>query len=107
MSLKIARRGQIAPFIVMDVMRAANERAATGADILHLEVGQPSTPAPTGAREAARRALESDPLGYTDTLGLPALRQAIADYYARRYGVAVEAARVVVTTGSSAGFILA
>jgi len=107
MSLKIARRGQIAPFIVMDVMRAANEQAAAGADILHLEVGQPSTPAPKGAREAARRALESDPLGYTDTLGLPALRQAIAEHYARRYGAAVEAARVVVTTGSSAGFILA
>ncbi len=107
MSLKIARRGQIAPFIVMDVMRAANERAAAGADILHLEVGQPSTPAPAGAREAARRALDSDPLGYTDTLGLPALRQAIADHYAGHYGAAVEAARVVVTTGSSAGFILA
>jgi aspartate/methionine/tyrosine aminotransferase len=107
MSLKIARRGQIAPFIVMDVMRAANERAASGADILHLEVGQPSTPAPTGVREAARRALEGDVLGYTDTMGLPALRQAIAGHYAARYGVAVDAARAVVTTGSSAGFILA
>ena len=107
MSLKVARRGQIAPFIVMDVLRAANERAAAGADILHLEIGQPSTPAPAGARAAARRALEGDALGYTDTLGLPALREAVAGHYARRYGVAVDAARAVVTTGSSAGFILA
>ena len=107
MSLKVARRGQIAPFIVMDVMRAANERAAGGADILHLEIGQPSTPAPAGVRAAARRALEGDVLGYTDTLGLPALREAIAGHYARRYGVAADPVRAVVTTGSSAGFILA
>jgi aspartate/methionine/tyrosine aminotransferase len=107
MSLKIARRGRIAPFIVMDVMRAANERAAAGADVLHLEIGQPSTPAPAGVRAAARRALDGDPLGYTDTLGLPALRQAIAGHYQARYGAAIDAERVVVTTGSSAGFILA
>jgi aspartate/methionine/tyrosine aminotransferase len=107
MSLKVARRGQIAPFIVMDVLRAANAQAAIGADILHLEIGQPATPAPAGVREAARRALEGDALGYTDALGLPALRQAIARHYADHYGVAVDAARVVVTTGSSAGFILA
>ena len=107
MSLKVARRGRIAPFIVMDVLRAANERAAAGADILHLEIGQPATPAPAGVRAAARRALDGDALGYSDALGLPALRQAIAGHYAERYGAAVDAARVVVTTGSSAGFILA
>jgi aspartate/methionine/tyrosine aminotransferase len=107
MTLRIARRARIAPFIVMDVLRAANERAASGADVLHLEIGQPSTAAPFLVREAARRALETDTLGYTDALGLPSLRRAIADHYRRDYGVAVDPGRVVVTTGSSAGFILA
>jgi aspartate/methionine/tyrosine aminotransferase len=91
----------------MDVLRAANERAATGADVLHLEIGQPSTAPPSRVREAARRALDTDTLGYTDALGLQSLRRAIADHYQRDYGVAVDGARVVVTTGSSAGFILA
>ncbi len=107
MNLKLARRGQIAPFIVMDVLRAANERAASGADVLHLEIGQPSTPAPAGVLAAARAALAGDPLGYTDTLGLPRLREAISRHYGASYGVAVDPARIVVTTGSSAGFILA
>jgi aspartate/methionine/tyrosine aminotransferase len=107
MTLKLARRGQIAPFIVMDVLRAANERAAGGADVLHLEIGQPSTPAPKGVLAAARRALDSDPLGYTDALGLPRLREAISRHYMVTYGAAVDPGRVVVTTGSSAGFILA
>ncbi|HXQ50569.1 MAG TPA: pyridoxal phosphate-dependent aminotransferase [Stellaceae bacterium] len=107
MTLKVSRRGRIAPFIVMDVLREANERAAAGAEILHLEIGQPSTPAPAGVLAAARRALDHDALGYTDTLGLPALRRAIAAHYDEAYGVSVDPARVTVTTGSSAGFILA
>jgi aspartate/methionine/tyrosine aminotransferase len=107
MTLRIARRARIAPFIVMDVLRAANQRVASGADVIHLEIGQPSTAAPAGVREAARRALEGDTLGYTDALGLPALRQAIAEHYRATYGVTVDPVRVVVTTGSSAGFILA
>ncbi|HUB96272.1 MAG TPA: aminotransferase class I/II-fold pyridoxal phosphate-dependent enzyme [Stellaceae bacterium] len=107
MTLKIAGRARIPPFIVMDVLRAANERMAAGADVIHLEIGQPSTPAPGAVREAARRALEADTLGYTDALGLPALRRAIAEHYRAAYGVAVDPGRVVVTTGSSAGFILA
>lgn len=107
MTLKIAARGRIPPFIVMDVLRDANARAASGKDVLHLEVGQPSTPAPKGVIEAARAALGRDVLGYTDALGLPALRAAIADYYRSGYGVMIDPARIVVTTGSSAGFILA
>ncbi|HUK58863.1 MAG TPA: aminotransferase class I/II-fold pyridoxal phosphate-dependent enzyme [Stellaceae bacterium] len=107
MALKLARRAAIAPFIVMDVLRAANERAAAGADVLHLEIGQPGTAAPAPVREAARRALEEDVLGYTETLGLPPLREAIARHYRDSYGAAVDPARVVVTTGSSAAFILA
>jgi len=91
----------------MDVMRAADERAAAGAGVLHLEVGQPSTPAPAGVREAARSALETDRLGYTGALGLPALRQRIARHYGENYGVEVDWRRVVVTTGSSGAFVLA
>jgi aspartate/methionine/tyrosine aminotransferase len=103
----VARRSSIDPFIVMDVMREANVRAAEGADIIHMEVGQPGTPAPRAARERARAALETDRLGYTDALGLPALRERIARYYRERYDVGVAPERVVITSGSSAGFVLA
>ncbi|MGH6865039.1 MAG: pyridoxal phosphate-dependent aminotransferase [Methyloceanibacter sp.] len=91
----------------MDVMREANAREVSGEDIIHMEVGQPATPAPRAARERARQALVSDRLGYTDALGLPALRERIARYISERYGVAVPPERVVVTAGSSAGFVLA
>jgi aspartate/methionine/tyrosine aminotransferase len=106
MVLKIARRGQVPPFIVMDVMRAAAELAATGVDVLHLEVGQPSTAAPAGVVAAAQAALGRDVIGYTDSLGLPELRRRIARHYDDFYGVAVDPARVVLTTGSSGAFIL-
>ena len=106
MTRRIARRASIPPFIVMDVLRAANERAATGADVLHLEVGQPSTGAPGRVVEAAKAALGREVLGYTDALGIPPLRQAIARHYRDRYGVEVDPARIVVTTGSSGAFIL-
>ena len=107
MALKIAKRGQVPPFIAMDVLRAANERAAAGGDVLHLEVGQPSTPAPAAVLAAAREALGRQTLGYTDALGLPALRAAIAAHYRESYGVALDPSRVVVTTGSSGAFLLA
>ncbi len=107
MVLKLAKRGAVPPFIVMDVMRAANKRAASGADVLHLETGQPATPAPAGVLSAAVAALRSDALGYTEALGLPALRARIARHYRDSYGVEVAPERVVVTTGSSAGFVLA
>ncbi|HYE00850.1 MAG TPA: pyridoxal phosphate-dependent aminotransferase [Alphaproteobacteria bacterium] len=107
MALKQARRGAIPPFFVMEVMRAANARAAAGADVLHLEVGQPSTGAPSRVVEAAQRALAGEVLGYTEALGLPALREAIAGWYRDRWGVAVPPERIAVTTGSSAGFVLA
>ena len=107
MTLKRSRRGQIPPFIAMDVLRAANERAVAGDDVLHLEVGQPSTPAPAAVLAAARAALERETLGYTDALGLPALRDAIAQHYHAQYGIAVDPARVVVTTGSSGAFLIA
>jgi Aspartate/tyrosine/aromatic aminotransferase len=102
-----SRRSAIPPFIVMDVMRAADARAAAGGNVIHLEVGQPSTAAPPQVIEAARAALVTDRIGYTDALGLPALRQRIARHYGERYGVDLDWRRIVVTTGSSAAFVLA
>ena len=104
---RLARRSVIDPFIVMDVMAAANAREARGEGVIHMEVGQPGTPAPRAALERARDALARDRLGYTEALGLPALRERIARHMNERYGVSVSPARVVVTSGSSAGFVLA
>ena len=104
--MKTSQRGQVDPFIVMDVMEAARKAEAAGRRIIHMEVGQPATPAPKGAREALAQALEQ-PLGYTVALGLPALRQGIAALYQRWYGIDLDPARVVVTPGSSGAFILA
>jgi aspartate/methionine/tyrosine aminotransferase len=100
-------RDTISPFIVMDVMRAANERAAAGGDVIHLEVGQPSGQAPERVRKAAQAALETHGLGYTDALGLPDLRERIAAHYRHAYGVAVSPQAIAVTTGSSGAFVLA
>jgi aspartate/methionine/tyrosine aminotransferase len=107
MALKTASRGTIPPFIVMDVLRAANEREAAGEAVLHLEVGQPGTPAPPAVLEAARKALAGDRIGYTDALGIPPLRRGIAAHYREQYGVELDPERIVVTTGSSGGFLLA
>ena len=107
MVLKVSRRGGIPPFIVMDVLRAANLREAAGGDVLHLELGQPESGAPQGAVEAARKALDTDRLGYTEAFGIESLRRRIAQYYAETQDVAVDPARIVVTTGSSGGFVLA
>jgi aspartate/methionine/tyrosine aminotransferase len=106
MALKLGTRGQIPSFIVMDVLREANRLAHDGADILHLEVGQPSTGAPEGVVAEATRLLRASPLGYTDALGLPKLRERIAGHYADTYGVMVDPARVAVTVGASGAFLL-
>jgi aspartate/methionine/tyrosine aminotransferase len=100
-------RSDIAPFIVMDVMRQAAAAEAAGRDIVHMEVGQPATPAPRAAREAVKRALDSDNLGYTLALGLDPLRERIARLYRDWYGIDVSPERVVVTSGSSGAFVLA
>jgi aspartate/methionine/tyrosine aminotransferase len=100
-------RSDVPAFMVMDVMAAAARIEATGGRVIHMEVGQPAAAAPTSAIAAARTALSSGRLGYTETLGMPSLRARIARHYADTYGVAVDPARVVITTGSSAAFILA
>jgi aspartate/methionine/tyrosine aminotransferase len=100
-------RSAIDSFIVMDVMRAAAAQEAAGRSVIHMEVGQPATAAPQAARAAAMHALETDTLGYTVALGAPPLRQRIAQLYMDWYGVTVAPERVVVTTGSSAAFVLA
>ena len=108
MSGKISRRAAgVDPFIVMDVMAAAAEKEAAGDTVIHVEVGQPSTPAPKGALAAAHAALDSDRIGYVAALGMPALRERIARHYRDVYRVEVSAERVIVTTGSSGGFPLA
>ncbi len=102
-----SRRSEIAPFIVMDVMERAARLEAAGGHVIHMEVGQPAAPAPSTAREAARRALDHGRIGYTTALGLPSLRARIARHYGETYGVDLDPARVVVTTGSSSGFLFA
>ena len=106
--LKVSQRAlDIPPFFVMEVMRAANEREFAKQAVHHLEVGQPGTSAPEGALRAAENALRAERLGYTDALGIPDIREAVAKRYGDYYGLNVAPERIVATTGSSAGFVLA
>ena len=100
-------RSAVPPFVVMDVMAAAARLEAQGRHIVHMEVGQPAASAPAAALEATRAALASGRLGYTEALGIPSLRARIARHYGESHGVDIAPERVIVTTGSSAGFILA
>jgi len=100
-------RSNVPPFMVMDVMAAAARIEAAGGHVVHMEVGQPAAPAPASAIAAAHAALAGGRIGYTEALGIPALRARIARHYAERYAVEVDPARIVVTTGSSGAFILA
>lgn len=101
------RAQRVSPFIVMDVMNQAAAIERAGGSVVHMEVGQPSAPTPASIRAAAARALEHGRIGYTQALGMDSLRARIARHYGEAYGVDVPASRVVVTTGSSGGFILA
>jgi aspartate/methionine/tyrosine aminotransferase len=100
-------RSDVPPFMVMDVMAAAARIEAAGGKVVHMEVGQPAVGAPTPAIAAVRAALGKSALGYTESLGIASLRSRIARHYAETYRVPVSADRVIVTTGSSAGFVLA
>ena len=101
------RAARVAPFLAMDVMAAAAAKARAGDSVIHMEVGQPSAPAPRAVIAAAQAALADGRAPYTEALGMPRLRERIARHYAETYGLAVPPERVVVTTGSSAGFVLA
>ncbi|MBT8411779.1 MAG: aminotransferase class I/II-fold pyridoxal phosphate-dependent enzyme, partial [Octadecabacter sp.] len=105
--MRNSRRGDVDPFIVMDVMEAARAAEEAGRHIIHMEVGQPSTGAPQAALAQLSADMAAGPLGYTVGLGLPELRARIAQHYDDWYGVSVDPARVVVTAGASGAFILA
>lgn len=105
--LKVSRRSHVPPFAVMEVLAEANRLRDAGASVLNLCAGEPSTGASDVVRRRAIELLESGDLGYTEALGVPALRRAIAAHYGRWYDVEVDPARVAVTTGSSGGFLLA
>ncbi len=107
MNASAALRAGIPPFYVMDVWLAAAERQRSHGDLVNLSAGQPSVGAPEPIRAAAAAALHANQLGYTVALGIPELRAAIAADYQRHHGIQVESDAVVVTTGSSGGFLLA
>jgi aspartate/methionine/tyrosine aminotransferase len=105
--LQPSARSAVPPFLVMDVVAAAGRLEAQGRRIVHMEVGQPAAKAPTTAIAAARAALSKGPIGYTETLGIGSLRARISRTYREWHGFEVDPQRIVVTTGSSAGFMLA
>jgi len=102
-----SERSDVPPFMVMDVMAAASQIEASGGHVIHMEVGQPAAPAPKTAIKAAHAALDLGRIDYTSALGIPPLRARIARHYRESYGCAVDAERIVITTGSSGAFILA
>lgn len=104
--LTASGRSNVPPFMVMDVMAAAARIEAAGGHVIHMEVGQPAASAPRPAILAAHAALDVGRIDYTSALGLPSLRERIARHYRETYGCAVDAERVVISTGSSGGFIL-
>lgn len=103
----VSARSEVEPFLAMDVMSAAARMEADGRDVVRMEVGQPGAPAPRAVLDAATSVLADGRLGYTPALGRTDLRERIARHYGERYGTDVSPARVAVTTGSSAGFVLA
>ena len=104
--MKNSARGSVDPFIVMDVMEAASKKEKSGYEVIHLEVGQPGSLAPKMATETVKNKISKSPMGYTVALGIPELREKIADLYLRWYNVQVEPERIIVTPGSSGAFIL-
>ncbi|MBR1157549.1 pyridoxal phosphate-dependent aminotransferase [Bradyrhizobium elkanii] len=105
--LTASGRSDVPPFMVMDVMAAAARIEAAGGHVIHMEVGQPAAGAPKPAIAAAQAALADGRIDYTSALGIPSLRARIARHYRDTYDCAIDAERIIVTTGSSGGFILA
>ena len=102
-----SRRSEVPPFMVMDVMAAAERIEAGGGHVIHMEVGQPAAAAPRAAIAAAHRALDGARIDYTSALGILSLRERIARHYRDTYRCPVDPGRIVVATGSSGAFILA
>jgi aspartate/methionine/tyrosine aminotransferase len=102
-----ARMAHIEPFEVMEIQTLARQLEAQGHDVIHLEIGEPDFRTPAPVAEAAKRALDTEPMFYTSALGLPALREAISGFYRTRYRVEVPASRIIVTAGSSGALLLA
>ncbi len=107
MTLKSSLRGAVAPFAVMDMLRTANAYTIRGRDIIHLELGEPGVPVPSGVQQAARHLMDQGLPGYTDSRGIEPLRTRIAAFYDQRYDLTVPPQDVFITTGSSGAFILA
>ncbi|MEM0987686.1 MAG: aminotransferase class I/II-fold pyridoxal phosphate-dependent enzyme [Pseudomonadota bacterium] len=106
--MRFSSRGNVEPFRVMDVMEAARQLEASGRDVVHMEVGQPGTPAPKTATDRLMAEIATGaPMGYTVALGLPELRRGVAQLYRNRHGIDLNPDRVIVTPGSSGAFILA
>src|ERR671932_629736 len=105
--LKASGRSEVPPFMEMDVMAAAARMEAAGGHVIHMEVGQPAAGAPGTAIAAAQAPPATGRIDYTSALGIPSLRERIARHYLDAYGCTVSPDRIVVTTGSSGGFILA
>jgi aspartate/methionine/tyrosine aminotransferase len=105
--LQPSARSNVPPFMAMDVMAAAARLEAQGQRIVHMEVGQPAAGAPSTALAAVRAALGAGPHGYTETLGIASLRRRIARAYSEWHGLDIDPECIVVTTGSSAGIMLA
>lgn len=101
------RLAGIEPFHVMELLARAKAMEAEGRDIIHMEVGEPDFPTPAPIIAAAQAHVETGRVFYTSALGLPELRQAIADFYSTRYGMAIPASRIVVTAGASGALLLA
>lgn len=104
--MRKSKRGNVDPFIVMDVMENARKAEERGEDIVHMEVGQPGTPAPMNAQKELIKIMKNDSMGYTVALGIPELRQRISQLYGNWYNLDLNPNRIIITSGSSAGFIL-
>ena len=107
MAIAPSNRSNIPPFYVMEVMRSAAARENAGKEVLHLEVGQPSTPAPSGARRNAIDAIENEILGYTSALGMDSLRERLHRHYLEWYNTDIPSSRIAITMGASGAFTLA
>lgn len=104
--MRKSNRGNVHPFIVMDVMENARKAEEKGEDIVHMEVGQPGTPAPIEAQRQLIEKMKNDSMGYTVALGIPELRKRISQLYGDWYNLDLNPDRIIITSGSSAGFIL-